>query len=53
MARGKKRADGRYMTQIFLGRDENGKKLYKSIYAKNPAELRREKQKFVSSLVRA
>jgi integrase len=36
----KKRADGRYLCQIFLGRDENGKKRYKSIYAKSPAELK-------------
>lgn len=40
MARLKKRADGRYACQIYLGRDETGKKQYKSIYAKSPAELK-------------
>lgn len=39
MARAKKRADGRYCSQIYLGRDENGKRKYKSVYAKTPAEL--------------
>ena len=45
----KKRADGRYVTQIYLGRDENGKKQYKSVYAKSlpalkekEAEIRRQ-----------
>lgn len=36
----KKRADGRYATQIYLGRDENGKKTYKSIYAKSLSALK-------------
>ena len=40
MAKAKKRADGRYCAQIYLGRDENGRKKYKSIYAKSPAELK-------------
>ena len=40
MARAKKRADGRYCAQIYLGRDENGKKQYKSVYGKSPAELK-------------
>lgn len=40
MARTKKRADGRYCSQIYLGRDEAGKKQYKSVYAKSPAELK-------------
>lgn len=40
MARAKKRADGRYCAQIYLGRDADGKKHYKSVYAKSPAELR-------------
>ena len=29
-----------YACQIYLGRDEAGKKQYKSIYAKSPAELK-------------
>ena len=40
MARAKKRADGRYCSQIYLGRDENGKRKYKSVYAKTPAQLK-------------
>lgn len=40
MAKAKKRADGRYCAQIYLGRDEYGKKRYKSVYAKSPAELK-------------
>ena len=40
MAQAKKRADGLYCSQIYLGRDEAGKKRYKSIYAKSPAELK-------------
>lgn len=40
MARAKKRADGRYCAQIYLGRDEDGKRQYKSVYAKSPAELK-------------
>lgn len=40
MARLKKRADGRYCSQIYLGRDEYGKKQYKSVYAKSPAQLK-------------
>ncbi|MBR2895559.1 MAG: tyrosine-type recombinase/integrase [Oscillospiraceae bacterium] len=40
MAKAKKRADGRYCVQIYLGRDENGKRRYKSVYAKSPAELK-------------
>ena len=46
MARAKKRADGRYCSQIYLGRDENGKRKYKSVYAKTPAELK-EKETWV------
>lgn len=40
MARIKKRADGRYCCQIYLGRDESGKRQYKSVYGKSPAELK-------------
>lgn len=36
----KKRVDGRYCVQIYLGRDEAGKKQYKSVYAKSVAELK-------------
>lgn len=40
MAKAKKRAAGRYMTQIYLGRDDEGRKKYKSIYAKSLNELK-------------
>lgn len=40
MGRVKKRADGRYCVQIYLGRDEAGKKQYKSLYARSVSELK-------------
>lgn len=40
MSRLKKRADGRYYIQIYLGRDEKGKRIYKSVYAKSIPELK-------------
>ena len=40
MGKPKKRPDGRYRVQIYLGRDDTGKAKYKSIYAKNLAELK-------------
>ncbi len=40
MARLKKRADGRYVSQIYLGRDEAGRKQYKSVYGRTPAEVK-------------
>lgn len=40
MSRIKKRADGRYACQIYLGRDEQGKRIYKSVYARSVAELK-------------
>ena len=40
MARNKKRKDGRYMTQIYLGRGDDGKKKFKTIYAASLAELK-------------
>ena len=52
MARAKKRADGRYCSQIYLGRDENGKRKYKSVYAKTQAELK-EKETSVRAPARA
>lgn len=38
MTKLKKRADGRYCKQIYLGRDENGKRLYKTVYGKTISE---------------
>ena len=40
MARAKKRSDGCYCAQIYLGRDTDGRKQYKSVYAKSLAELK-------------
>lgn len=40
MAKAKKRKDGRYMTQIYLGRGEDGKKKFKTVYASNLTELK-------------
>lgn len=40
MARLKKREDGRYRAQIYLGRDSKGKALYKSVYATTVPELK-------------
>ena len=45
MGRVKKRSDGRYACQIFLGRDETGKKLYKSVYARSIPELKEKETK--------
>lgn len=36
----KKRSDGRYVAQVYLGRGEDGRRKYKSIYAKSLPELR-------------
>lgn len=36
----KKRADGRYCTQIYLGRDENGRRIYRTVYAKSLSALK-------------
>jgi len=36
----KKRSDGRYCAQIYLGRDEEGRKRYRAVYAKSPALLK-------------
>lgn len=40
MPRAKKRKDGRYMTQIYIGRGDDGKRKFKSVYASSPAELK-------------
>lgn len=41
MARTKKRADGRYSHQIHLGKDANGKRKYKTVYADTDREAQR------------
>lgn len=40
----KKRKDGRYSCQIYLGRDEMGRKQYRTVYAKSPAALKDKEQ---------
>lgn len=40
MAKPKKRKDGRYMTQIYLGRGDDGKKKFKTLYASSLSELK-------------
>ena len=41
MARTQKRSDGRYSRQIYLGKDEDGKRRYKTIYADTDREAQR------------
>ena len=36
----KKRKDGRYVAQIYIGRDDAGRKKYKSVYGRSPAEVK-------------
>lgn len=38
----KKRKDGRYMTRIYLGLDENKRKRFKTVYAKTKTELKQK-----------
>lgn len=38
MAKLKRRADGRYAKQIYLGRDEDGKRVYKTVYGRTASE---------------
>lgn len=40
MANAKKRKDGRFETKVYLGRDENGTRKYKCIYARSISELK-------------
>lgn len=40
MAKKKARADGRYAKQIYLGKDANGKRQYKTVYGNSPKELK-------------
>jgi integrase len=39
MARLKKRADGRYRMQVYIGTDEQGKRQYKTVYGISPKEV--------------
>ena len=46
----KKRADGRYMSQIFIGRGEDGQRKYKSVYGKTRTELREKEAEILVQL---
>lgn len=50
MAKYKKRADGRYCTQVYIGKTPEGKKQYKSIYAATPTELQHKEAELRSKL---
>lgn len=45
-----KRADGRYMTRVYLGKDENGKRLYKSFYGSTQKEVQKKYIEFMSQI---
>ena len=45
-----RRKDSRYECRIFIGKDTNGKRLYKSVYGKTPDEAVEKRNLFVSSL---
>lgn len=50
MARTKKRADGRYSRQIYLGKDENGTRKYKTFYAETDREAQRLADEYRSAI---
>ena len=52
MARTKKRADGRYCRQIYLGKDEAGKRKYHTIYASTAKEADRLAAEYRAALGR-
>lgn len=45
MANPKKGKDGRYRSRIYIGKDEDGKKKFRNVYASNLAELKQEEAK--------
>lgn len=50
MARTKKRADGRYSRQIYLGKDANGKRKYKTLYADTDREAQRLAEEYRAAI---
>lgn len=52
MPKTKKRADGRYCRQIYLGKDEAGKRKYKTIYAETAKEADRLAAEYRAALGR-
>lgn len=50
MSRNKKRTDGRYSRQVYLGRDETGKRKYKTFYADTDRAAQKLADDFRSAL---
>lgn len=50
MAKLNKRADGRYCIQVLIGRDENGRKKYKSVYGTTQKEAQRKADELRAAL---
>ncbi len=50
MARTKKRADGRYSRQIYLGKDASGKRKYKTVYADTDREAQRLAEEYRAAI---
>ena len=48
MAKMKKRADGRYMMNVYLGLDEKGKQKYKSVYGKTQKEVKQKAEEMAA-----
>lgn len=50
MAGLKKRADGRYRSQIYIGRDDTGRRRYKYVYGRSPAEVKEKETRVRAQL---
>lgn len=50
MARNKRRADGRYTRQIYLGKDDSGKRKYKTFYADTDREAQHLAEEYRAAL---
>ncbi len=48
----KKRSDGRLQKQIYLGTDENGKRIYKTLYARTQKELNQKYEELMLQINR-
>ena len=53
MARTKKRADGRYAKQVYIGLSPEGKRRYKTFYAPTQKEAKRLAAEFKTALGRS
>lgn len=45
-----KRSDGRYQKSVYIGKDENGKRLYKTVYGKTQKEIEKKAAELRSQL---